>query len=259
MSYEKLGFTKGQVLKADHLNHIEEGIAKAGAPYTEPAPMVEIVTRPYVEGDDILNLNGFMAYKISDLIPSVDDIIGGTLYAATQDGEVLFNRQIDHSLIQEGNGFYSVWSSLFIVVQSCEIGIDDYTTTAPSTGVYMAVEYPAESTAKMTYYSKPVTKIHKDWLPSVGVTKFYTSDNYDGECLYTSPNFSEGNEVDSKTLEDAIDNGTIAICGIDEDGILRDISYPTFIFTGSKGYMIVVAGYNVQYGYYTSDYEAGVS
>ena len=31
MSYEKLGFTKGQILKADHLNHIEEGIAKASS------------------------------------------------------------------------------------------------------------------------------------------------------------------------------------------------------------------------------------
>lgn len=30
MFYEKLGFEKGQVLKADHLNHMEEGIAKAG-------------------------------------------------------------------------------------------------------------------------------------------------------------------------------------------------------------------------------------
>lgn len=27
MSYEKLGFEKGQVLKAEHLNHIEDGIA----------------------------------------------------------------------------------------------------------------------------------------------------------------------------------------------------------------------------------------
>lgn len=27
MSYEKLGFQKGQLLKAEHLNHIEEGIA----------------------------------------------------------------------------------------------------------------------------------------------------------------------------------------------------------------------------------------
>ena len=30
MSYEKLGFTKGQTLKADHLNHMEEGISNAG-------------------------------------------------------------------------------------------------------------------------------------------------------------------------------------------------------------------------------------
>ena len=29
MSYEKLGFVKGQVLKADHLNHMEDGIANA--------------------------------------------------------------------------------------------------------------------------------------------------------------------------------------------------------------------------------------
>ena len=30
MSYEKLGFEKGQVLKAEHLNHMEDGIANAG-------------------------------------------------------------------------------------------------------------------------------------------------------------------------------------------------------------------------------------
>lgn len=29
MAYEKLNFTAGQVLKADHLNHMEEGIANA--------------------------------------------------------------------------------------------------------------------------------------------------------------------------------------------------------------------------------------
>lgn len=34
MSYEKLGFEKGQVLKAEHLNHMEDGIVNAcsGAP-----------------------------------------------------------------------------------------------------------------------------------------------------------------------------------------------------------------------------------
>lgn len=30
MSYEKLGFVSGQTLKAEHLNHMEEGIANAG-------------------------------------------------------------------------------------------------------------------------------------------------------------------------------------------------------------------------------------
>lgn len=29
MSYNKLGFTKGQTLKAEHLNHMEDGIANA--------------------------------------------------------------------------------------------------------------------------------------------------------------------------------------------------------------------------------------
>ena len=30
MSYEKLGFTSGQTLMAEHLNHMEDGIANAG-------------------------------------------------------------------------------------------------------------------------------------------------------------------------------------------------------------------------------------
>ena len=36
MSYNKLGFTSGQILKAEHLNHMEEGIANA-------APMSYII------------------------------------------------------------------------------------------------------------------------------------------------------------------------------------------------------------------------
>ena len=30
MAYEKIGFNKGDVLKAEHLNHIEEGLASVG-------------------------------------------------------------------------------------------------------------------------------------------------------------------------------------------------------------------------------------
>lgn len=35
MSYEKLGFEKGQILKAEHLNHMEDGIASSGGAYIE--------------------------------------------------------------------------------------------------------------------------------------------------------------------------------------------------------------------------------
>jgi hypothetical protein len=42
MSYEKLGFTSGQTLKAEHLNYMEDGIANAGGA-SSPKLLGEVV------------------------------------------------------------------------------------------------------------------------------------------------------------------------------------------------------------------------
>lgn len=44
MSYEKLGFEKGQVLKAEHLNHIEEGISSVSWNDLQDKPFGEVKT-----------------------------------------------------------------------------------------------------------------------------------------------------------------------------------------------------------------------
>jgi hypothetical protein len=63
MSYEKLGFTSGQTLKAEHLNHMEEGIANAGGvtswndledkPFGESSGEVVLFDGTAVDGDTL--------------------------------------------------------------------------------------------------------------------------------------------------------------------------------------------------------------
>ena len=75
MSYEKLGFTSGQVLKAEHLNHIEDGIANAGGVTSwndlEDKPFGEEVTEPIV-------FDGNVEGKVTVLAPTAS-LLGADL------------------------------------------------------------------------------------------------------------------------------------------------------------------------------------
>lgn len=90
MSYEKLGFTSGQKLMADHLNHMEEGIANAVGASSwnnlSDKPFGEvyrndtfIVDNSVFESAD--ETDKFMWYtKVSDMTFTLDDFINGARF-----------------------------------------------------------------------------------------------------------------------------------------------------------------------------------
>lgn len=100
MSYNKLGFTSGQTLKAEHLNHMEEGIANAGGIKSwndlEDKPFEE-VPKMYLatwDGDmtgrttiDIseFGLSGSYLVKVSDEVYTEDELIGTFIHNSTED------------------------------------------------------------------------------------------------------------------------------------------------------------------------------
>lgn len=55
MAYEKLGFVSGQVLKAEHLNHIEDGIASIGGSGDTSTFTIPIVKPDGMSRDDMIN------------------------------------------------------------------------------------------------------------------------------------------------------------------------------------------------------------
>jgi len=90
MSYEKLGFTKGQILKADHLNHIEEGIANAGGasswddlknrPFYKEQSVITVLPETVITTSPDATVN--MAY-----LPSLLELVNGKTYRITYDGK----------------------------------------------------------------------------------------------------------------------------------------------------------------------------
>ena len=78
MAYEKQNFTDGQVLTAEQLNHMEEGIAKAH----EAAPIrlaeIDLLASNWVGGNSLYSqavvIDGITYYSKVDLLPSVEQL-----------------------------------------------------------------------------------------------------------------------------------------------------------------------------------------
>lgn len=91
MSYEKLGFTSGQKLKAEHLNHMEEGIANAGGvsswndlkdkPFGSEVIEGVITFDGYLEGHEYYGDEDSGLVKVSDKILNVQDLVGANWVA----------------------------------------------------------------------------------------------------------------------------------------------------------------------------------
>lgn len=96
MSYEKLGFVSGQKLKAEHLNHMEDGIANISWNDLADKPFGEETTT--VSGDTLTwdgNTEGLVntnnaelpMYKVSDVIITKSDLTNGISFVVNGEEE----------------------------------------------------------------------------------------------------------------------------------------------------------------------------
>lgn len=117
MSYEKLGFTSGQTLKAEHLNHMEDGIANAGG-----AEIIEATVN--TEFTNALNLPTTSTKIFEKVVNGQDVMIKATITKSYEDHTVLF-RVVD---IRNSCVFFStampVLTSQGIKENRCYLAVD---------------------------------------------------------------------------------------------------------------------------------------
>jgi hypothetical protein len=148
MSYNKLGFTKGQTLKAEHLNHMEEGIANVSWNDLADKPFYESVdygdtlltnrdalSDAVFSGDAVMDSFG-QSVKVSDAIPTLNDLVNGAIIRCSKiDEENIFS--YDNILSQNEQapaGMLIIGP--FAVISSDNFTIDDM--VFPEKGTYIS-------------------------------------------------------------------------------------------------------------------------
>ena len=125
-------------------------------------------------------------YKVSDDVPTIDDLVGGTV---TFNGETL--TLISDFLIPDV-GCYYLGEPAFVVIQNIEASMDGITITPPSTGIYF-MNMNGAYTSNLTHSSIktidevfiPDTIARKSDIPEIDSYEFITVDDIDTICQST--------------------------------------------------------------------------
>ena len=204
MSYNKLGFTSGQTLKAEHLNHMEEGIANVSwndltdKPFYDetPAPIVWDGNKEGYEVAEALNPSGDTLFlvKVSDCVFTAADLIGATFSG-------VMNGSAYSSVVAEGQFIVNnedtiVWGDLNLIstsVTTFSVGFDitvpspgTYITTAPDLGMNVEsarCDFPSKVKPLDAKYTCEIIKLTADDT-TVNGDKAISTRNYDD--LYES-------------------------------------------------------------------------
>ena len=112
------------------------------------------------EGKDLFWVDEYMLYKVSDLVPSVSDLIGGSCRSMNH------SYTIKNADIGQGDGVYFCRQD-FAVVQNTECSIGNMTIyTAPaSTGIYFNFGSHMEHAQSLTWNEQYIHKIDEKYIP----------------------------------------------------------------------------------------------
>ena len=175
MAYEKQNFENGQVLKAEHLNHIEDGIVNQSYNDLKDKPFGEFYGDTLTWEIDFGNLSedDFIA-KISDAIVTMGDLSNGCTLDSL--GETY---DLSSDMFEElSNGV--VWCPDFFLlfVDENGAGFDFEGVVFPTAGVYIVIEFLSGSLTIPNYegFSKTV-KIDSKYVPDEGTTVLYRVGN----------------------------------------------------------------------------------
>lgn len=103
------------------------------------------------------------SYKISDLTPSIDELVGGTITATTPNGDETVTIRYDDFLVEDG---FISYHSGFVVAYKTEFNIDGTTITLPSTGIYAGVLDDTTHVSKLTYSSTTIHTLDEKFIPN---------------------------------------------------------------------------------------------
>lgn len=102
MAYEKIGFVKGDILKAEHLNHIEEGLSNAeNYPVTSVNGQTgAIIINSPTNTSELTNDSGFITEETDPTVPAWAKTANKSTYTASEVGAA----EIDHTHTAENIG-----------------------------------------------------------------------------------------------------------------------------------------------------------
>ena len=207
MAYEKQFFEDGQVLKAEHLNHMEEGFENLAFEDLKDKPFGDVVYADQYSFDSMPDVSFDFAeevtfYKVSDLMLSYDQLLktvftvtsNETVYEFTPTAEDFMF--IDDAVV----GFSCDNLPIGVAYATGSITTDLGSLNPPETGIYMGFPLGATSSAaeSIAVYCKDVKKLDEKYLP-VCLPQVESADN--GKMLqvvdgvWTAVAITNGNEV----------------------------------------------------------------
>lgn len=141
--YEKINFINGQTLKAEELNHMEDGIAKANS-------IIE------TQGGDTLTWDGNtegltsavgLYFKVSRATPTAADMASGTITAVVE-GKNISDEFDSSALTETQSGVLAVLDGMIMIVPEGSVGIDiGIGIIFPEAGTYFASNEVAQITS----------------------------------------------------------------------------------------------------------------
>lgn len=268
MSYEKLGFTSGQTLKAEHLNHMEEGIANAGGVSSwndlQDKPFYSEMVEGIAEfdgdltGKECLDAGGGVSFvKITENTVTLEQLIGSTVVVKAPDGHDDITLEITEDMIQvqtatETAGVMNVGHDgmpLMFVAYG-----DMAAEGAPfSDGTYFMYQLIDDSAA----YTRSLSFVHKideKYLPdsvkkSKGATVYYCDNIY----LYHDSMLT--NKVTKEELRTASQRGVVYVNTWDWEGVTNlQLALQVYVDDG-KGCISFLMENTMWRALYTAEYE----
>lgn len=212
MSYNKLGFVSGQTLKAEHLNHMEEGIANAGGvtswndltdkPFYESVGYCDtlLTNRDALSSEDVVTDNLGICVKVSDAIPTLNDLVDGATVRYIEDDYecVLSYDDILSENEQVPAGALCIYD--FVVISSDNFTLSNgaEVTIFPEKGTYITIDTIINCATSLTipgyngFETTVIKKIDGKYLP---VETLYW-DTANTSNLFKDSNFTKGVTLD---------------------------------------------------------------
>ena len=152
MSYEKQNFTDGQVLNAEHLNKMEDGIINQSYNDLKDKPFGEMYGDTLVfdgNTDGLPNLYE-MVFKVSDAIPTYNDIANGGYLIVNGNMTPFSAEDFPYSDVVSPDGI--IMAGMFAIVPSEMAGVESeyFGVAFPEAGTYFA--YSADVGAFVTEF-----------------------------------------------------------------------------------------------------------